>query len=417
MFQHAVPKRVRVLVLGGGIHGVGVLHDLVSRGWKDVHLIEKAGLANGTSSRSTKLIHGGLRYLKRISQFGMVSESLQERNFLLKAVPDIVYPVELILPIERGHLINSFMMRAGLSLYDFLSGKYGIHKHQTLSDDEARQKAPILATDKFSHFFSFWDAQTDDLALVRRIAFSAVELGAGVTEQCRVLSLKHDADGWLAEVENRDGQTNVISALYVVNCLGPWANDFLEASKIRPEVRGVKDKGSHLIIRDLGLKAGMFLEVPGDKRIMFVLPWQGVTLLGTTEESFESRPDEVRASDSEMDYLLMAANFYLKEPLTRKDIQATFAGVRWMVAEEGSDLSSTSRESALGEHVSNRGLLITVYGGKLTSYRLLAEKIGDRITHHFGQFQATGTKDLSAWAKKADSAIPGALERFLSTDC
>lgn len=413
MFQHPLPKRVRVLVLGGGIHGVGVLHDLASRGWRDVHLVEKDYLAHGTSSRSTKLIHGGLRYLKRISQFGMVSESLRERNFLLRAVPDIVQPIELILPIAKGRVVHSFFMRTGLSLYDFLSGKYGIKRHRALSVKEVEKKSPVLATEKFSHFFSFWDAQTDDLALVRRIASSAVSLGAGVTEKCRVLSLARSQDGWICGLESEGGRKVSISALYIVNCLGPWANALLESSKFRPEVHGVKDKGSHLIVGDLGMKAGMFLDVPEDNRIMFVLPWRGVTLLGTTEETFAGEPDSVYASEREIEYILRSCNFYLKEPLTHRDIKATFSGVRWMVAEEGSDLSSTSRESAFGEHTSERGLLITVYGGKLTSYRLLAEKIGDRITKHFGQFQPTRTMDLSTWVKEADPEIPGVLERFL----
>ncbi len=416
MFQYPLPKRVRALVLGGGIHGVGVLHDLVSRGWKDVHLVEKGRLASGTSSRSTKLIHGGLRYLQKISQFSMVSESLRERNFLLHNLPDIVNPIEFILPVAPDRPWDSWMFRAGLTIYDGLSGKKGVGRHRTLLPAEVKDKASILAFEKFSHFFSFWDAQVDDLALVWRVAESAVSLGAGISEGAQVETLRKTSDGWFAEVRTPDGRLQPISALYIVNCLGPWANTFLENSNLEPVVRGINDKGAHILVRDLGLKAGLFLRSPIDGRVFFMLPWKGFSLLGTTEEVYTENPDEVAANEKDIEYILRSCNAYLHKPLCLQDVLGSFAGLRWLAETSSNSLSAVPRESTFGEHSSERGLMITVYGGKLTSYRSLAQKVGDRLNHHFGDFQSSKTADKASWVRKNEARnlepIPDVFERF-----
>lgn len=413
MGKSVLPKRVRLLVLGGGIHGVGVLHDLASRGWTDVHLVEKNSLGNGTSSKSTKLIHGGLRYLQRISQFGMVSESLRERAFLLQVVPDLVKPLELILPVEPGHSLDSLTVRIGLTLYDVLSGSHRVAKHKVITAQQAQEKNRVLAVEKFAKFFSFWDAQVDDLALVRRVGASAVSLGAGITENCSVRSLKKEENGWLAELELANGERHFMSALYVVNCLGPWANLFLEKSQLPVSVRAVNNKGAHILLDDLGLKAGIFLRSPIDGRSMFILPWFGYTLMGTTEQIFTEDPSLVAPNEQDIDYILKSCNYYLKSAITKQDIKATFAGLRWLADMSKTSLSTISRESTLSELNSERGMLMTIYGGKLTSYRSLAEKIGDRITKHFGEFRETRTNDKAAWPAIKDSkSVPGILERF-----
>ena len=204
-YVESPPKRVRALILGGGIHGVGVLHDLVSRGFKDVFLCEKNGLGSGTSSRSTKLIHGGLRYLKRISDFPLVSEALRERRLLLSLAPDIVHPLELYLPLLEHGGEKSWMVRAGLTLYDVLAGKQGIQRHRKLLPSQALLKAPVLDESKFPVVYSFWDAQTDDMALVHRVAASAVAHGGRINEACEVLSVQPGDDGWIAGVRQPDG--------------------------------------------------------------------------------------------------------------------------------------------------------------------------------------------------------------------
>lgn len=414
MYRHILPDRVRLLVLGGGIHGVGVLHDLATRGWRDIHLVEKSHIAAGTSSKSTKLIHGGLRYLQHINQFHLVAESLRERKFLLEVAPDIVQPIELLLPVMPGIGPSGLTIKIGLSLYDFLSRKAEIKRHKILPPDEIEAKAPILKDEMRAKVYSFWDGQTDDVALVQRVAESAIGAGASITEGCKAIRVKPDRDGWLVDLVSQDGVEKRISAMFVVNCLGPWSNRFLQQSGLTPSVEGLNNKGIHLLAPDLGLKSGLFLQADQD-RIFFVLPWCGQTLIGTTEEVYDGDLDRIEVRKDEIDYLLTNCNRYLKRPLRARDIKATFAGLRWLAASRKADsISALSRDFLLGEHTSERGLLLTIYGGKLTGYRALAEKIGDKITSQFGEFRPTGTGSPSTWISpsQAVNSYPSPLERF-----
>lgn len=413
-YADELPRRVRVLILGGGIHGVGVLHDLASRGWHDVHLVEKTRLGDGTSSRSTKLIHGGLRYLRRVSDFGLVSEALHERQVLMRLAPDLVKPVELLFPILQKGGMPRFMIKIGLSLYDRLAGKYRLERHRILSDAEVREKAPLLDGAHVKAVYSFWDAQTDDLGLVCRVAASAKKLGAGITEGCRATRLTPTEDGWDVDVQLPSGELRTVSALYVVNCLGPWANLLLEQSGIQPTHQGVNNKGTHLLFDDLGLKAGLFLQsLKGDGRIFFVLPWEGYTLLGTTEDLYGGDLDRVVAEESEVKYLLDNCNQFLARKLTPQDIRGTFAGLRWLAVESGHTLTETSRAYVIGERAAKRGLLLTLYGGKLTTYRNLSRTIGDRVTAHFGEFKKSATDLPEAWAKPDETPrVKDVMKRF-----
>lgn len=412
MFQQTIPQRVRVLVVGGGIHGVGVLHDLASRGWQDVHLIEKNTLGHGTSSRSTKLIHGGLRYLERLHDFPLVAEALRERRILMNVAGDLVHPLEFVFPILKKGGAPWIKVKAGLSLYDFLAGRYNVGRHHGLSESEAVARAPIIEPEKFSSYFSFWDCQTDDLALVRRAAASAVRLGAGVTEGCLATGIRRTEDGWEVDVRKADGSKATISCLHVVNALGPWANRFLEQSGIEPTHRAVNNKGSHLVFPDLGLKAGLFLQSPEDNRIFFVLPWLGKTLVGTTEKIFDGNPDDMKVTKDEIDYLISHCNRYLKTPLKESAIVATFAGLRWLAIEKGHDISSTSRSHQLGLLESSRGLLITLYGGKLSTYRALAEEIGDLVCTRSADDARSKTALASSWYHQSVPASPDIVNRF-----
>ncbi len=412
MYQHPVPQRVRVLILGGGIHGVGVFHDLASRGWKDIFLVEKCSLGNGTSSKSTKLIHGGLRYLRQISQFSMVKESLRERSLLLTVAPDIVRPIELIFPIQKNVGESSWLVKIGLSLYDFLAGQENIEKNKSLSHAQASAKIPHLNVDKFTRFYSFWDAQTDDLALVHRVAASGLALGGGIAENTEVLSVEQTNEGFLVSVQDHQGNIQKISCLFVINCLGPWANTFLEKTGLKAPYQGINNKGSHLVFDDIGLESGLFMQSPADNRICFLLPWLGKTLLGTTEALYNGNPDEDKVADEEVQYLLQIANQYLTKPLKETDIRAKFAGYRWLAVGGKNDISLTSREHLLGELRSTRGFMLTVYGGKLTSYRSLAEKIGDKLTRAFGEFRPSMTKDPKSWLKPFEQPGFDPVARF-----
>ena len=397
MFQQPLPQRVRVLILGGGIHGVGILHDLTSRGWHDVHLLEQRTLGYGTSSRSTKLIHGGLRYLQRVHDFPLVAEALRERKLLMEVAGDLVHPREFVFPILKTGGASRFKVKVGLTLYDFLAGRQNVGRHQSLTQGEALVRAPIIDATKFSRYFSFWDCQTDDLALVRRAAHSAVKLGGGVSEGQRVTKIARAADGWLVDVVGADGLRAQISCLYIVNALGPWANRILEASGIEPTHQALNNKGSHLVFPNMGLKAGLFLQSPEDNRIFFVLPWLGKTLVGTTEKAFTGSPDQVDVTQDEVDYLIGHCNRYLSTPLREENIEATFAGLRWLAVEAGYSLSTTSRSHVLGTISSERGMMVTLYGGKLSTYRALAEEIGDKICSRFGDDTRSRTSQPDVW--------------------
>lgn len=400
-----LPQRVRVIVIGGGIHGLGVAHDLASRMWKDTLVLEKDTLGSATSSASTKLIHGGLRYLKRISQFSMVSKSLRERKLLTSLCPDLVKPIELIYPVVKDGGLPSIFVRIGLMLYDFLSGRNSVGKHRKLSVSEALSKVPGLKTDLFKSFYSFWDCQTDDLALCCRVASSAVNLGATIAEGIEVTRVGRFDNGWTVDVLDSKGRKAQISALYIVNCAGPWANVLLERSGLAPKITGINNRGSHIIVRDLGLKTGVFFESPRDNRIFFVLPWKHKTLIGTTEKIFEKSPDDQVPTDEDIDYLLKNTNDNLSFNLQKEDIIYKFSGLRWLAAEGGQGLSKTSREVVISSHDSERGFLLTIYGGKLTSYRQLSEDIGDEITRHFGAFKRTRTNRPSYWVNASDQLI------------
>lgn len=219
---HELPVRSRVIIVGAGIHGVGVAHDLSTRGWKDVLVIEKGSVGSATSGWSTKLIHGGLRYLKRISQFSMVSASLKERKVLMNVAPDLVKPIELVYPIVKEKGLSSFIVKIGLSLYDFLAGRKSLSPHRQLDLASVSKLLPDLNVDKFSGAFSFWDCQTDDQALTERVAWSAVKWGALVAEGITVRSVEKSKDGFVVTVNDQKGETRKISSLYVINAAGPW---------------------------------------------------------------------------------------------------------------------------------------------------------------------------------------------------
>lgn len=411
-----MPTRVRVLILGGGIHGVGILHDMASREWRDIHLIEKSRLGAGTSSKSTKLIHGGLRYLRRLSDFGLVAEALKERQMLMRLAPDLVKPVELLFPILKHGGMPRIMIKAGLSLYDRLAGRYKLEPHRKLTHAEVTTKAPLLNQETVGAVYSFWDAQTDDLGLVDRVAASAHKLGAGITEGAEAVRIAQTDDGWDVDVRLSNGEMHTVSALYVINALGPWANMLLERSQIPPVHSGVNNKGVHLLFPDLGLKAGLFLQSSkGDGRIFFMLPWEGHTLLGTTEDLYPGDPDKVTVDEADVAYLLQNCNSFLAKPLLRSDVTRTFVGLRWLAVEAGHTLSETTRAYSIGERAGKRGLLMTLYGGKLTTYRNLSRIIGDRITKHFGEFQGSRTDLPECWASVAETPrTPGPTERFPS---
>ena len=402
-----IASRYRVVVLGGGIHGVGVAHDLASRGWQDILVVERSIVGAGTSSKSTKLIHGGLRYLQHPRDFPLVAEGLGERALLTKLVPDLVKPLPFVFPVMKSGGMPRFMIKIGLTLYDLLSWGRSLGTHKWLSTEQAFIDAPILDKSVFKGFYRFYDGQTDDFALVRRVASSARMLGASIIENTRVERISHESNGWRVNLvgDNFSGQ---VTAKYVVNALGPWAHEVMDASGIKPKVIGFNNAGIHILVRDLGLKAGLFLQSPEDGRIFFVLPWQGLTLIGTTEDIVNGPADSCKVEQYQVDYLLERCNRFLSVKLSTKDILSTFTGMRWLARDSQDSLSDTSRTHLITEHRENSDIFYTIYGGKLTAYRALAEELGDRITKSFGNRTPSNTKSSDYWSKP--ESLPNDLE-------
>jgi glycerol-3-phosphate dehydrogenase len=389
--------RYRVVILGGGIHGVGIAHDLASRGWKDVLVVEKSIIGSGTSSKSTKLIHGGLRYLQNPRDFPLVAEGLEERALLSILAPDIVKALPFIFPVMKKGGMPRFMIKIGLWLYDTLSHGRSMGRHVWMSPEEALKEAPILDKKVFKGFYKFFDGQTDDLALVHRVAKSATQLGVTISERTKALSIKHEAIGWNIELQSGE-ETKSVTAKYVVNAMGPWAHEIFKASNIRPKVEGINNQGTHLLVRDLGLTTGLFLQSPADGRIFFVLPWEGLTLIGTTEDDFTGNPDDCRAQPEQIEYLIQRCNQFLSVKLTKNDVIKTFSGMRWLAKDSHSGLSATSRTHLITRHEHGSDLLFTIYGGKLTAYRALAKEIGSAIAKAFGDTTPSKTDQSAMWA-------------------
>jgi glycerol-3-phosphate dehydrogenase len=355
-----------VLVIGGGITGAGIARDAAMRGLS-VAIVEKGDWANGTSSKSSRLIHGGIRYLER-GQVGLVRESVREREILLRIAPHLVRPLEFTWPVYRGARLPRWKLRAGLTLYDLLAGKRRVRAHHSLDVGEVLEKEPRLRRDGLTGGVSYYDASTDDAGLTRANVLSAVEHGAIAADHARAESSilnKGRAEGAL--VRDMLGDASVrVSAKVTVSATGPW------------QAKGTK--GSHIILPRLkvGNHRAVTMISPDDGRVMFVLPSGEQTVVGTTDIYTAETPDDVKASDAEIAYLLRAANDYFPEAsLTTDDVIGTWAGIRPLAtAPAGTSPSSISREHRISR---DKAGVVVVTGGKLTTYRAMAEEVVNHI--------------------------------------
>lgn len=363
----------RVAVVGGGINGAGVAWELARRDY-DVVLFEKGRCGAQTSSKTTKMIHGGIRYLERL-HFGLVRESLRDRAWLLDNLPELVKPVEILLPIYDDSPRSRATLRAGMILYDLLAGRQNICRHRSWSVKEIVSQFPI-AREGLRGGFSYWDAQTDDFALVRAVVASAIRDGATVREQTPVTSLQRVKDGWL--VRTAAGEESRFSL--VVNATGPWMNQWLEANGIRARYVLSLIRGSHLVLNRRISEVGLLLQSTGDRRVFFVLPWKETSLVGTTEVFHHQPMNGVEASPEEIDYLVTRFNRYFPDPLSPSDIASTFAGVRPLVGR-----ASNPGAIARDYRVVRRGNLINIFGGKMTTFMSLARKVAMRVDNYFGK--------------------------------
>ena len=360
-----------VIVIGAGINGAGIARDAAMRGLK-VLLVDKSDIAGGTSSASTRLIHGGLRYLEHF-EFGLVRESLRERDTLLRIAPHLVRPLPITIPIYKQSRRGPLTVRAGMIVYDLLSFTKSLPRHRMFSRRETLEQLPGLNPEGLLSSALYFDAQVEFAErLVLENVLAAHERGAQIYTYAPVTNLTGSGIEFVCE-----GKKHVAHGSVIVNASGPWVDYLLGES---PKLIG-GTKGSHIVVAPFsGAPANaIYLEAKSDKRPFFIIPWNGNYLIGTTDVRFEDDPDHVRIEPWEIDYLLDETNrAFPAALLTREQVFYTYSGVRPLPASGEKDEQSITRRHFIREHprLSN---LLSIVGGKLTTYRSLAEECVDLI--------------------------------------
>ena len=395
-------------IIGGGIHGCGIARDAAGRGLS-VYLCEQGDFASATSSASTKLIHGGLRYLEHLD-FRLVREALAEREVLMRIAPHLVRPRRFVLPHHSG-LRPAWMLRLGLWLYDHLGGKTTFPPARSINLANDPAGAALQST--FRRGFEYSDCSVDDARLVILNAMDAAERGASMNPRTRCVSAQRGDGLWQLRVQGGGNPTD-ISARAVVNASGPWVNNVLKSIVgIKPPQHARLDKGSHIVVRRQFEHGRAYIFQNSDGRIVFAIPFQAhFTLIGTTDSDYRGDPARAAIENSEVEYLLHAVNGYFREPVSRAEIVWSYAGVRALCERPGKESRKLSREYALALDA-GRGAapLLSIYGGKITTYRRLAEAALAKL--------APILQMRGAWT--ADAPLPGGhmpqgLEQFAS-DC
>lgn len=371
-----------MVIVGGGIHGAGVLQAAAAAGYSAL-LIEKSELASGTSSRSSKLIHGGLRYLES-HQFGLVRESLHERAVLLRIAPELVELKPFYIPIYSSTRRRPWQVQLGLALYALLGGFHPNNRFGSVPRSEwARLDG--LETRDLEAVIRYHDAQTDDAALTRAVVESGRELGGELAMPATFRAARLDEDGVEVSFESRGEQARCHCRV-LVNAAGPWATRVARAIEPAITVPAVDlVQGTHIIVPVSVSRGIYYVESPTDGRAIFVMPWRDATLIGTTETPYPGNPDEVRPLPEEEDYLLAVARRYfpLMSSLRRTDILKRFAGLRVLPAERGSAFGR-SRETFFTTDRDPLPRVLGIYGGKLTGWRATAAQVLERVRPSLG---------------------------------
>ncbi len=361
-------QTVDLFVIGGGINGAGIARDAAGRGLS-VILCEKDDLAQGTSSRSGKLVHGGLRYLEYY-EFRLVREALIEREVLLASAPHIIWPMRFVLPHSPADR-PAWLVRLGLLLYDHLGGRKRLPGTRTLDLGRAPEGQPIK--DQYRRGFEYSDCWVDDARLVVLNALDAAERGAQVLTRTACTSARREGDLWRVVFDGPEGSQTVM-ARALVNAGGPWVNDIIGrvvGSNSRRKVRLVK--GSHIITRKFWDGDHAYLVQNHDKRVIFINPYEGdKALIGTTDIPYDGAPEKVAVDETEIAYLLAAVNRYFKQALQPEDVVQSFSGVRPLYDDGAGNPSSVTRDYVF-DLDDNGAPLLNVFGGKITTFRKLAE--------------------------------------------
>ncbi|EHK76790.1 glycerol-3-phosphate dehydrogenase [Sinorhizobium meliloti] len=372
-----------VFVIGGGINGCGIARDAAGRGYS-VALAEMSDFASGTSSGSTKLIHGGLRYLEHY-EFRLVREALMEREVLWAMAPHVIWPMRFVLPFHKGGPRPAWLIRLGLFLYDHIGGRKLLPATKTL--DMTRDPAGAPLKRLFTKAFEYSDGWVDDARLVVLNARDAADRGARIMARTRVVSARREGGRWAIEIESTEtGARETMRARMLVNAAGPWVDRVLSEAVGNNDVRNVRlVQGSHIVVKKkFDDPRAYFFQNP-DGRIMFAIPYQDeFTLIGTTDRDFTGNPADVRISDAEIDYLCRAASEYFSDPVGREDIVWTYSAVRPLFDDGASKAQEATRDYVLRIENGDAPLL-NVFGGKLTTYRRLAESALEKIGETIGE--------------------------------
>jgi glycerol-3-phosphate dehydrogenase len=358
-----------LLIIGGGINGAGIARDAAGRGLS-VCLVEQDDLAAHTSSASTKLIHGGLRYLEH-GELRLVREALAERERLLAIAPHIVRPLRFVLPYVDG-LRPRWLLRLGLFVYDHAGGREKLAASAGTRLAGTPLGAPLRAG--ITDGFEYSDCAVDDSRLVVLNAMDAAERGATILTHTRVVAAEARDAGWQVTCETRTGSRRVLRARALVNAAGAWVNHVLGTLSIQPRQQLRLVKGSHLVLSRQYEGEHAYLMQSPDNRVVFAIPWEGYTLVGTTDMPFTGDPAKVQIDAAETDYLLDCLNRFLRMPASATDIVSTYAGVRGLY-DDGSAKTAqqVSRDYHLELQRSSGAPVLSIYGGKITTYRRLAE--------------------------------------------
>jgi glycerol-3-phosphate dehydrogenase len=420
---------VDVLVIGGGITGAGIALEAIARGHR-VGLVEKGDFAGGTSSKSTKLVHGGIRYLPQFD-FLLVHEALVERGLLMRNAPHLVRPLGFVLPlyaenkrplgtpiVPPGGVGMSALLRAGLTLYDLMSGKLAIQRHRQIGARQALELAPALKAEGLRDAFIYHDGQTDDTRLTMTVLRTAAKRGAWIANYAELLGFDLD-QGLIRAARVRDGlrcEEFIIPARVVINATGAFA-DRIEAMAGAPRIAIAPAKGVHLTLPRQALPvtdyAVVLPETP-DGRLLFIVPWNTRVTLGTTDTKGGDL-DRPAAAEVDIDYLINTANLYLRTKLDRSQVISAWAGYRPLVSPAGGDSQATAKLSRNHIVADGPGGMITVTGGKLTTYRRMAQDALDHLARRWKQpiihpteaLPLDGAEGYAACREALGQAAPG----------
>lgn len=397
------PDTTDVLVVGGGINGVGIARDLAGRGLSVV-LCEQGDLASATSQWSTKLIHGGLRYLEHY-EFRLVRKALIEREVLMRSAPHLIRPLRFVMPHDP-HMRPAWLIRLGLFLYDHLAKRTLLPESRSVNL-RTHPSGAVIAS-RYTRGFVYSDGQVDDARLVVINAMDAREHGAHILTYTRCDSAHANDGRWQAQLRGPNGKIMALDAGAIVNATGPWADRFITyglkqtgAAKLR------LIKGSHIVVKRMFEHDHAYIFQNSDARIIFAIPWQSrYTLIGTTDIEYHGDPADVAIDASEIDYLCTQANHYFTQQLSADDVVWSYSGVRPLLDDEANKAAAVTRDYRLDLQHPGAPLL-TAWGGKLTTYRKLSEEASDMLCEHLGRYRPSWTD--SAPLPGGDLQTPGKL--------